>query len=212
MPLKPWDPLSKPTSSLYGASKTERNSLVLTTNSEDQSSTKTRLSLNPRTKKTKESLMNLTNSPFTLLKNSTPYSRDTRRPPPLVSSKPPMLLSLTASIGDKRTPLPLSRTKVNAVHVGLSPPLVVWKVSMPSRPVNWPVSLNNKSLIAPRTETKVATVVTYPPLTTTLMPTVLKLKPTILTLLSMENANTLNLPPFSLPLLTFKLPLKTLMP
>ena len=209
MPLRPWDPLSKPTSSLYGASNTERNSLVLITISEDQSSTKTRLSLNPRIPKMKELLMLLTNSPSTLLKNSTPYSRDTRRPPPLVSSKPPMLKLLTALIGDKRTPLPLLRIKVNAVHVGLSPLLVVWKVSMLSRPVNWPVSLNNKSLIA-LLLTKVATVVIYPLLLITLMLTVLKLKLTILTLLLMENANSPRQRLFSLPPVTFKSPLKTL--
>jgi len=58
--------------------------------------------------------------------------------------------------------LPPSRTKVNAVHAGLSPPLEPLKVPMPSRLVTSSHSQNNNSLTAqPALATKVVTVVLW---------------------------------------------------
>merc|ERR1711990_552853 len=57
------------------------------------------------------------------------------------------------STGEPRTPLPQLRTKLNAVHAGLSPPPVPSKVLMPSRPEPSNPSLSNNSSPAPNKTT-----------------------------------------------------------
>merc|ERR1712166_1586215 len=67
-------------------------------------------------------------------------------PPPSTLTNPP---TPPPSTGDPRTLLPQSRTKLNAVHAGLSPPPVPLKALMPSRADPLNPSLSNNSSPAP---------------------------------------------------------------
>jgi len=62
------------------------------------------------------------------------------------------------SIGDQEEQSLVSRTKDLAVHAGLSPPLVLLKVSMPSKDMVLSHSPSNNSLTAPMVKTTVAVV------------------------------------------------------
>lgn len=114
-------------------------------NTDRTSSMKTRLSLNCKMPLMMELLTHSTSSLFTLLMNSTPYSRDIRRD----KVKTPymlllMLLLLIPLIGELRELLLLLRTKDNVDLAGLSQQLVVWKVSTLLLLPIWLVSLNNR--------------------------------------------------------------------
>jgi hypothetical protein len=81
-------------------------------------------------------------------------------------TKPPYLASQLVSTGLPLVLLPPLRTKVNAVHAGLSPQLVPSKVPGKSKRVNYSLSPNPNSLIASR-PASVAAVETKPSLSTT---------------------------------------------
>jgi hypothetical protein len=124
----------------------------------------------------------------TLAKNSTLFSRDInlKLATKLLShSLVILLLPLTGEM--KVSSLP-SRIKVNVVLAGLSQPSVVLKVFTLFKLVISSASPNNNLLTAlPRTAA--ATVVIFLPLTSTLSPTVSRLRIIIPTLLLMVNAS-----------------------
>lgn len=107
----------------------------------------------PTTKRTTVTSRVWTNSPTGLPKNS-PNSREPdnwlrNKELQSQSSRPmPMMLLPTILIGEIEVPSPVLRIKANAVHAGLSPPLVLLKVPGLLRPDNSSVSLNNNWLIA----------------------------------------------------------------
>jgi len=86
-------------------------------------------------------------------------------------------------IGEPKVPSPQSKTKANAVHVGLSPQLEAAKALTSWAPNHWFHCRNNKLLtVQPMEETKDAMEVIYPLLINTLWRMVLNLKKTIHTL------------------------------
>lgn len=102
------------------------------------------------------------------------------------SNSTTLKLSQMVLTGETQVLLPVLRTKAHADHAGLSPPLVLLKVSTRSRPDHWSHSQSNNSLIAlPPTWAAMVDGHTKPCLT---LPALTLLRPKLITLTREETA------------------------
>ena len=192
------------TSSLLGWSSTTSDSLTKKLfNTDALSSTKTRILSRISMPKIWVLSTPSTGSLCTPKKSSVLFSRDTH-PSPLVMLSWLLTVSLLHLLtGVIKMPLLLLRTKVNAVHAGLSLLSVVLRVFMLSKLVISLVSHPNNSLTAPLLTKDARVVISLLP-TNTLLLMVSKLKLLILTLELPANALTILLQLFSSHLLSSK--------